>query len=155
MLVFLDCEANGPCPTPEWWCTSFAAQCYERRGLCFFAEDITPAKEPEVYLRFGRWLDGLPQPPMVGISDNPAFDWQWINRGLYLHYGRNPMGWSCHRIGDFYAGHVGDFHKGQAWKHFRRPRNMRSSMDCVRGNIKAFERILDSVAIRSMDEAFH
>ena len=43
------------------------------------------------------------------ISDNPAFDWQWVNYYCHRYIGRNPFGHSARRLGDFYAGLKGDF----------------------------------------------
>lgn len=37
--------------------------------------------EVEVYTAFDKWLAGFEGRP-VFVSDNPAFDWQWINYGF-------------------------------------------------------------------------
>jgi hypothetical protein len=51
--------------------------------------------------------DGRP----VFVSDNPAFDFQWINHGFWHALRGNPFGHSGRRIGDYYAGLVGDFRR--------------------------------------------
>lgn len=51
------------------------------------------------------------------LSDNIAYDWQWIN--YYMHYflGENIFGYSGRRISDLYCGLVKDMHA--SWKHLR------------------------------------
>jgi len=71
----------------------------------------------EVMNDFAMWLQdnnegGRPQ----FISDNPAFDWQWINYYFWKYVGNNPMGHSARRIGDLYCGLVKDARKNRDWK---------------------------------------
>ena len=56
----------------------------------------------------------------VFISDNPAFDWQWINFYFHRYLGRNPFGFSARRIGDLYCGMVQDASKNWEWKKLLR-----------------------------------
>lgn len=57
------------------------------------------------------------------ISDNPAFDWQFLNMYLHRYTGDNPCGWSARRVGDFYAGLKKNFHEtGRNWRrHVQTP----------------------------------
>jgi len=43
----------------------------------------------EVFGGFKAWLDGLGEGRPVFISDNPAFDFQWINHGFWHALGEN------------------------------------------------------------------
>ena len=52
----------------------------------------------------------------VFVSDNPAFDWQWINFYFHKYLGSNPFGFSARRIGDLYCGMVKDASKNWEWK---------------------------------------
>lgn len=66
-----------------------------------------PAEEMR---RFAEWVrennrGGKP----VFVSDNPAFDWQWINYYSHLFLGENLFGHSGRRVGDFCAGLEGDW----------------------------------------------
>ncbi len=46
---------------------------------------------------------------LVFVSDNPAYDWQWI-AGMFDRAGLdNPFGHSGRRISDFWAGLNGDW----------------------------------------------
>ena len=55
----------------------------------------------------------------IFVSDNPAFDWQWINYHFHKHLGRNPFGWSARRIGDYYAGLTNNWRNASKWKKLR------------------------------------
>jgi len=141
-LIFVDCEASGACPAVGRL-TEFGAVDYDQREE--FYGDLradAAAHESDVFSAFEAWLHTLP-PPYVFVSDNPAFDWQWINDGFWRTLGRNPFGWSGRRIGDFYAGLRGDFRKTQRWKRLRVTKHTHNPVEDARGNVEAFERMLD------------
>ena len=75
----------------------------------------------ETFRQFREWLG--PRMPVVFVSDNPAYDFQWINFYFWKYQGENPFGHSGRRIADFYAGLVGDFRNTQRWKRLRRTRH--------------------------------
>ena len=61
----------------------------------FTREDHLTFDDPkEVMLQFKEWLMNVSTGNKIFISDNLAFDWQWIN--WYFHYftGSNPFGFS-------------------------------------------------------------
>ena len=71
----------------------------------------------------------------IFVSDNLAYDWQFIN--YYFHYfiGKNPFGFSGRRIGDLYCGMVKDsFSK---WKHLRKTKHTHDPVDDAKGNAEA------------------
>jgi hypothetical protein len=70
----------------------------------------------EVMGRFDEWLKIASTGKPTFISDNPAFDWQWINYYFHRYLGRNPFGFSARRIGDLYCGMVKDASKNHEWK---------------------------------------
>jgi hypothetical protein len=76
------------------------------------------------------------------ISDNPAFDFQWVNDGFLRHLGRNPCGHSARQISDFYAGLCGDFQETQRWKRLRITPHDHNPVNDAMGNLEAFERML-------------
>ena len=62
----------------------------------------------------GGTLEGAP-----GIvSDNLAFDWEFVNYYFHHFLGKNPFGFSGRRIGDIYAGLMKDAYKATEWKQF-------------------------------------
>ena len=102
----------------------------------------TPEHEKEVFSEFAAWLADNVEGKPVFISDNPAFDWQWINDGFWRNLGYNPFGHSARRISDFYAGLVGDFRATQKWKRLRVTPHDHNPVHDAMGNLEAFERIL-------------
>jgi hypothetical protein len=96
----------------------------------------------EVFSAFEQWLESVTTGRPVFVSDNPAFDFQWINHGFHHALGRNPFGHSGRRISDFYAGLMGDFGKTQAWKRFRVTKHDHNPVNDAMGNAEAFERLL-------------
>jgi hypothetical protein len=94
-----------------------------------------------VFADFRAWLDGLGPGWPVFVSDNPAYDFQWINHGFWHAIGENPFGHSGRRIGDFYAGLTGDFRQAQAWKQYRVTPHDHNPVNDAMGNVEAFETI--------------
>jgi hypothetical protein len=76
------------------------------------------------------------------VSDNPAYDWQWINYGFDKHLGFNPFGHSARRISDFYAGLRGDWDNTQGWKRLRVTPHDHNPVNDAMGNVEAFERLM-------------
>ncbi len=151
-LVFVDVEADGPCPAVAKM-TEFgaviAATKVTFRGLMEGSSLCGPRCGTEIVaspettmLNFAAWLQANIQGRPVFVSDNPAFDWQWINDAFWRYLGQNPFGHSARRISDFYAGLRGDFHQTQAWKQLRITPHDHNPVHDALGNLEAFERIL-------------
>ena len=80
---------------------------------------------------------------LVFISDNVAYDWQWINFYFWRYFGMNPFGHSGRRIGDFYAGLTGDFRNTQRWKRLRKTKHDHNPVMDAMGNVEAFRRMMN------------
>lgn len=76
-------------------------------------------------------------------SDNPAFDWQFINAYLHMYCGANPLGYSMRRIGDFYAGMQHDVYAASKWKRLRDTKHTHDALDDAKGNAEALRKILE------------
>lgn len=155
-LIFVDCEAYGKSPSTGML-TEFGAVAYPSRATFHgVLAERAPAEgsdtssmprrlanEKEVFERFEQWLLKITnnEHPIL-VSDNPAFDWQWINDGFWKTIWRNPFGHSARRIGDFYAGLKGDFTDSSSWKKFRVTAHDHNPVHDAMGNLEAFERIL-------------
>lgn len=155
--IFVDCEATGAAPCVGKL-TEFGAVDLETKKIFYGvlyegkpnpenpAQSILTGKEfdaTEVFTNFESWIKeicGEKRPILV--SDNPAFDFQWINDGFWKTLGRNPFGHSARRISDFYAGLVGDFTKTQEWKKLRITPHDHNPVNDAMGNVEAFERLL-------------
>lgn len=136
-LIFVDCEAPFGVGSPAVGdMTEFGAVEYKTRQA-FHGHDCTQ----ETFAHFADWLTQFSGQP-VFVSDNPAYDWQWINFYFWKHTGGNPFGQSARRIGDFYAGLVGNFYRYGDWKRLRRTKHDHNPVNDAMGNVEAFERML-------------
>ena len=136
-LIIVDCEAPFGKGSPAVAdMTQFGA--VELKSKIFF-HGLDCSKQ--TFDLFKDWLKQF-KPPYVFISDNPAFDWQWINFYFWKYYGENPFGHSARRIGDFYAGLKQDFSSTQKWKRYRKTKHTHNPVDDAMGNAEALEKLL-------------
>lgn len=152
-LIVVDCEADGPAPA-LYSMVSFGAVVVEeglRRTFYGQCKPNTPAWIPEALAvsghsreevlrfpdpsltmhQFDNWLSDLKCRPIF-ISDNLAFDWQFINYYCHLYLNKNPFGFSGRRIGDLYAGLKHDMFV--KWKHLRETKHTHHPVDDAKGN---------------------
>lgn len=93
-------------------------------------------------LSFENWINELltkhNKKRAVFLSDNLAFDWQWIN--FYFHYflERNPFGFSGRRIGDIFSGLSSNISDHSSWKKQRITKHDHKSINDALGNAEAF-----------------
>ena len=79
----------------------------------------------------------------VFVSDNPAYDWQWL-AALCAEAGiPNPFGFSARRIGDFAAGLKRNIKDSNSWKRYRRTAHDHNPVNDARGNAEALYRLLE------------
>ena len=136
-LIFVDCEGHGPAPTlNDDSLFEFGAVDYKSKQS-FHGQGGTK----ETFEKFNDWLNQFPG-RLIFVSDNPAYDWQFINYYFHKLLGCNPFGYSARRISDFYAGMKGDFFDSQNWKKWRVTKHDHNPVHDVLGNIEAFEKIL-------------
>ena len=98
--------------------------------------------EPDLVMNnFTKWVKKVNKNGTnpVFISDNPAFDWQWINYYFDLTLVKNPFGFSARRIGDIYAGMEKDMKMASRWKKFRKTKHTHNPVDDARGNAEALQ----------------
>jgi len=165
MLICVDVEADGPIPTRySMVCfgavviepalnRTFYGQCAPISGAWvpealavsgFSREQHEAFPDPADTLRdFAAWLADLGKGRPVFVSDNPAFDWQWINFYFHEFTGANPFGFSARRIGDFAAGLERDWFAASKWKALRRTSHTHDPVDDARGNAKALLVLLE------------
>jgi DNA polymerase III epsilon subunit-like protein len=100
-------------------------------------EHLTFDEPGAVMTDFRVWLNKNVKDRPIFISDNLAFDWQWVNYYFHYYIGENPFGFSGRRIGDLYSGLEKDFFAGSAWKKFRRTSHTHHPVDDALGNAEA------------------
>lgn len=88
---------------------------------------------------FARWLATVKGSDSRAsfVSDNPAFDFAFMNYYLWRYVGDNPFGHSARRIGDFHAGLQRNFFARQDWRQLRRTRHSHNALEDARGNAEA------------------
>ena len=91
-----------------------------------------------VVKQFAEWVKENSSGRPVFISDNPAFDWQFINWYFHVYYGENPFGFSARRIGDLYCGMKGDASLNNEWKRvLRSTKHDHNPVNDAMGNAEA------------------
>ena len=71
----------------------------------------------EVMLKFREWVMSNTKGQPIFMTDNPGFDFAWINYYFQYYQIKNPFGWSSRRIGDIFCGFYNDAH--YSWKKHR------------------------------------
>lgn len=116
----------------EWIPDALAVSGFTREAHEGFAD-------PAVVMQsFAEWLGQQTNDRPIFISDNLAFDWQWIN--YYFHYfiGKNPFGFSGRRIGDLYCGMKMNAGLNSEWKRkFRKTAHDHNPVNDAIGNAEA------------------
>jgi len=142
-LIFVDVEGGGPAPGPLHDPKNFEFGAVEYKTRQTFHGTKPAAATKTTFMAFDQWLANVsPDARPVFVSDNPAYDWQFINYYFHLHLGRNPMGHSARRIGDFAAGLQADFYARQVWKEWRVTKHDHHPVHDAMGNVEAFVKLL-------------
>ncbi|MDO6432112.1 3'-5' exoribonuclease [Flavitalea sp. BT771] len=158
--IVVDVEADGPIPH-KYSMVCFGAVIVEPRLSKTFYGQVRPIAtdwipealavsgftrqdhenfdDPKIVMeQFETWLRENSVGTPIFISDNLAFDWQWIN--YYFHYflGKNPFGFSGRRIGDLYCGMKMDARLNREWKKlYRQTSHDHHPVNDAKGNAEA------------------
>lgn len=161
-IIIVDVESDGPIPA-EFSMVCFGAVLFDDPLETSFYGRTKPISDrfvPEalaisgfsrdqhlgfddpktVMESFAAWLAQNANGRAVFVSDNVAFDWQFINYYFHRFLGRNPFGFSGRRIGDLYAGLVKDASKATEWKKYRVTKHTHHPVDDARGNAEALRK---------------
>jgi hypothetical protein len=110
-------------------------------------ENVQEEEAFTAMLRFENWLKSLSNDVVeyVFVSDNPCFDWQFINYYFYTTLGRNPFGFSGRRIGDLWAGMKKQFKDQSGWRKLVRTEHTHHPTEDAIGHAEAFLEILKTI----------
>ena len=161
--IVVDCESDGPIPN-KYSMICFGAVVLDRKLDKTFYGKTKPISDTydektlaisgisrkehmsfdnpvKTMEEFDIWIKEKSKGKPIFISDNPAYDWQWINYYFHFFLGRNPFGYSARRIGDLYCGLTKNvFAK---WKNLRdAPHNHNPVSDAL-GNAQALLKMID------------
>ncbi len=111
----------------------------------FTREEHEQFDEPEKVMReFAEWLKENSKGRPVFISDNLAFDWQWLNYYFHTYLGCNPFGYSGRRIGDLYCGMMMNTSLNAEWKRlYRITEHDHNPVNDAKGNAEALLKMVE------------
>jgi hypothetical protein len=165
MNIVVDCESSGPCPMfgdliefaavaengnefksqryPPIW-NNFDPAAYKVLGITREEHLKFTGNSVDDFAAFHGWIMDNTEGGSKRAtfwSDNPAYDWQWINWHFAGSIFRNPFGFSARRIGDLFAGANGNIKDATSWKKWRRTTHTHDPLDDARGNMEALKEI--------------
>lgn len=157
-FISIDVEADGPAPG-LYSMVSFGAVVVDEKGLekTFYGktrpisdkwipealavsghtrEEHEAFDDPaEVMQEFADWLKENSSGNPTMVSDNPAFDYQFINYYFWRFLERNPLGHSARRLGDLYCGLERDASKNREMKRkLRKTKHDHHPVNDAKGN---------------------
>lgn len=159
IFVVVDVETNGPIVSQDEM-TSFGAVVVDKNlNKTFYARleckkigylesvNTTAPIETryEAMERFENWLNShktKESDTIVFISDNPCFDWQFINYYFLTTIKRNPFGFSGRRIGDIWSGLTKNINDQSEWRKLvKTPHDHNPTNDAI-GHAEALVEII-------------
>ena len=164
LLLSIDVEASGPAPLhgdmisfaavvieeplvrtfasgnmrPE--CDHYHDAAYNAIGVTREQHLAAPHSIRERILAFRDWLEDLdpPRSRRIMVSDNPGFDFQWMNFELMNHTGEQLLGHSARRIGDVWSGLRKKPLETLTWRRFRVTPHDHDPLNDALGNAEAW-----------------
>jgi DNA polymerase III epsilon subunit-like protein len=112
----------------------------EALAISGFSRDqhLTFDDPKDVMVNFASWIEKNSIGRPVFISDNLAYDWQFINFYFHTYLGKNPFGFSGRRIGDLYCGMNRDCGLNREWKNlYRKTKHDHNPVNDAKGNAEA------------------
>lgn len=166
--VMVDIEADGPIPA-DYSMISLGAVIVNRALDRTFRAHLRPISErwnPDALavsgfsreqtlgfndplhemLRFEAWLKENAPAPMLFISDNNGFDWQFVSWYFHHFLGRNPFGHSSTNLGSLYKGLVKD--TSATFKHLRKTPHTHDPVDDAMGNAQALLHMKEALGLK-------
>lgn len=158
-LISVDVESDGPVPG-KYSMVCFGAVVVSDTTKTFYGKTCPISKEydPEALAisgftrrqhldfpdptqtmqAFAQWVQQHASGRPTFISDNLAYDWQWINYYFHVYGTGNPFGFSGRRIGDLYCGMKMDGSLNKEWKRLlRKTRHDHNPVNDALGNAEA------------------
>ena len=104
-------------------------------------------REPEVVMaEFAKWIKDNSTGHPVFITDNPAFDFAFMNYYFHKYYGSNPFGFSARRIGDIYCGLEKDAYS--KWKYLRKTEHDHNPVNDAKGNAEVILHMKEKMGLK-------
>jgi hypothetical protein len=164
LLLSMDVEASGPAPLhgdmisfaavviedglsrsfdsglmrPE--CEHYWPEAYAAIGVSREQHLAAPHSIRDRIFAFADWLEGLNDRSRryIMVSDNPGFDFMWMNFELLNHIGQQLLGHSARRIGDVWSGLRKRPLETGAWRRYRVTPHDHNALNDAMGNAEAW-----------------
>jgi len=109
-----------------------------------YERQLTFPNKDSVFLKLDGWLKfRLQGARPIFWSDNPAYDWPWFNYHMTkLYDGKHPYGWSCRRIGDYWAGLQKNPRDTGGWRNFSKTKHDHNPLHDAVGMAEGLHHIL-------------
>lgn len=107
---------------------------------------MTFATPHDTMRAFADWIKKEAPKGATFITDNPAFDFAFINYYFVAANIPNPFGYSARRIGDLFCGVKNDYF--YQWKRHRKTRNSHMPVDDAKGNAEALLYLRDELGFK-------
>jgi hypothetical protein len=168
LLISVDVEASGPCPqhgdmisfgavviepTFSWQfysdimypeCAIYSDDAYASIGMTreSHVKDGSGNCIAHVMADFYVWCQNLKKAAnadrLIMVSDNPGFDFQWMNFECWNKLNYNPFGHTARRINDVWGGLRNRYYETQGWKKLRKTKHTHNALDDALGNAEAW-----------------
>lgn len=92
----------------------------------------------QVMFDFVAWVKANNKGRAIFMSDNVAYDWQFLNYYTHAYAGENPFGHTGRRIGDIYSGLKKNLRASSEWKSLRKTKHDHDPLNDAIGNAEAF-----------------
>jgi hypothetical protein len=169
-LISVDVEADGPTPGIDMYSMVCFGAVIVEDGLkrTFYGETapISPRWVPEALAisgisrekhmefpsphetmkAFAEWVKKEAPKGATFITDNPAFDFAFINYYFVATGLPNPFGFSARRIGDLFCGVKNDYF--YQWKRHRKTKHTHNPVDDAKGNAEALLYLRDELGFK-------
>jgi hypothetical protein len=114
----------------------FNPQAYEAIGWTREQHLAVEASYEDFHRNLMEWTRSL-DARLILWSDNPAWDFQWINWICFKFGNVNPFGHSARRVGDYWAGLEDNISDTRGWKKHRKTRHTHNALDDAMGVAEA------------------
>jgi hypothetical protein len=114
----------------------FSIGAYESIGWTREQHEALETTYEDIHRNLMEWTSSL-DARLILWSDNPSWDFQWINWICFRYGDRNPFGHSARRVGDYWAGLNNNIADTRGWKKLRKTRHTHNALDDAMGVAEA------------------
>jgi hypothetical protein len=119
-------------------CEHYWPEAYAAIGMTREQHEAAPHSIRDRILAFADWLESLRDSRLIMVTDNPGFDYGWLNFELLNHVGQQLLGHSARRIGDVWSGLRKTPMETSLWRRYRVTPHDHDPLNDAMGNAEAW-----------------